>query len=61
MKENLKEKILDILSTNCMYTPEEIAVMLGADASLVIAAIQQFEEDKIILGKGCFRQCCGSY
>lgn len=50
MKENLKEKILDILSDNCMYSPEEIAVMLGVDASLVIAAIEQLEEDKIILG-----------
>ncbi len=50
MKENLREKILDILSDNCMYTPEEIAVMLDADPSLVIAAIEQLEEDKIILG-----------
>lgn len=50
MKENLREKILDILNDNCKYTPDEIAVMLGCDPSLVIAAIEQLEEDKIILG-----------
>ena len=50
MKENLKEKILDILNGNCKYTPAEIAVMLGVDESLVVAAIEQLEDDKIILG-----------
>ena len=46
----MKEKILSILNEYCKYTPEEIAVMLDADPSLVIAAIEQLEEDKIILG-----------
>ncbi len=50
MKENLKEKILDILSENCKHSPEEIAVMLGVDCSLVISAIDELEESKIILG-----------
>ena len=50
MTDNLKQKILDILNTNCKYTPEEIAVMLGVDSSLVIAAISELEDNKIILG-----------
>ncbi|MBE7060414.1 MAG: Lrp/AsnC family transcriptional regulator [Ruminococcaceae bacterium] len=50
MKENLKNKILDILNENCQHTPAEIATMLGADESLVISAIDELEGDKIILG-----------
>ncbi len=50
MKENLKNKILDILNENCQHTPAEIATMLGADESLVISAIDELECDKIILG-----------
>ena len=50
MKENLKNKILDILNENCQHTPAEIATMLGADESLVISAIDELESEKIILG-----------
>ncbi len=50
MKENLKNKILNIIGDNCKHTPAEIATMLAADESLVIAAIDELEEDKIILG-----------
>ncbi|MDP4118521.1 MAG: Lrp/AsnC family transcriptional regulator [Bacillota bacterium] len=50
MKESLKGKILDILNENCKHSPEEIAIMLGVDQSLVLSAIDELEEDKIILG-----------
>ena len=50
MKEHLKNKILDILGKNCKYTPSEISTMLAADESLVIAAIDELEEEKVILG-----------
>ncbi len=49
MNKSLHGKILNILDENCKYTTGEIAVMLGVDESLVIAAIEQFEEDKVIL------------
>lgn len=46
----LKNKILDILNENSKFSPQEIAVMLNADPSLVIKAIEELEESKIILG-----------
>ncbi len=50
MKESLKNKILNIIGENCLHTPAEIATMLAADESLVVAAIDELEEEKIILG-----------
>ena len=50
MKESLKNKILDIIGENCRHTPSEIATMLAVDESLVVAAIDELEEEKIILG-----------
>ena len=45
----MNEKILELLERDCKIAPEQIAVMLDADISEVIAAIEKMENDNIIL------------
>jgi len=45
----VKEKILEILDTNCDYTLEEIALMVDATCDEVAKAIDEMKNSKIIL------------
>ncbi len=47
--EKLKGKILKLLSEDCRHSPEKIALMLGADASQVKAAIEEMEKSGAIV------------
>ncbi len=46
----MKYEVLKLLSKNARYTPEQIAIMIGATESEVKAEIEQLEKDGIIRG-----------
>ena len=45
----MKEKILEILDTNCDYSLEEIALMVDSSVDNVAKTIDEMKDDKIIL------------
>ena len=45
----LQQEILQLLGEDCRYTPEKIAVMLGAEADAVKQAIRELEEQHVIV------------
>ena len=47
--QNLKLEILEILSQDCRTPLERIAVMTGADLPQVAQAIEELEQDRVIL------------
>ena len=47
--QTLKMQILEILSEDCRLPLERIAVMVGADLAQVAEAIQELEQDRVIL------------
>ena len=46
----MKKEILDIISKNSRYSPEDLAAMTGTDKETVEREIHEMEEDKIICG-----------
>ncbi|MGI6152577.1 MAG: Lrp/AsnC family transcriptional regulator [Christensenellaceae bacterium] len=49
MKRDLRLEILDILEDDARTTPEEIALMLGADTKAIEAEVNKLEEEKVIV------------
>ena len=47
--DKLKSKILKLLGEDCRYSPEKIALMLGADGGEVKAAIEEMEREGAIV------------
>ena len=47
--QSLKMQILEILSEDCRTPLERIAVMTGADLPQVAQAIEELEQDRVIL------------
>ena len=47
--KKLHKDILALLTDDCRYTPEKMAVMLGTDRAEVAAAIRELEDEKLIV------------
>jgi DNA-binding Lrp family transcriptional regulator len=48
----LRKKVLEILSDNCLITPEQIAIMLNTELKQIQNEIKILEEEKVILKYG---------
>ena len=46
----MKNRLLELLQENCMYTNDELAAMLGSSAEEIAAQIKQFEDAGVIRG-----------
>lgn len=46
----MKNEILKLLERDSRYTPTELATMLGTTEEVVLDAIKELEEEKVILG-----------
>ncbi len=46
----MKNRLLELLQENCMYTNDELAAMLGSSAEEIAEQIKQFEDAGVIRG-----------